>query len=279
MIRKNISVTNSASEIIRAEIYHRNATKDVPVIIICHGFKGFKNWAFFPVFAESLALADYIALTFNFSRNGVGPDLQNFTELDKFEKNTYSHEIEDLKCIVDAVASGDIGRGLINPEKIGLMGHSRGGGIAILYAQNDPRINSLVTWSAIANVERYTPEQKKLWKNQKYLEFENKRTGQLMRVGSELLDDIEKNSSKLNILAAAEKLEAPTLLIHGQEDESVPVEEAQIIYDHLASPNKELMIIEGGTHTFGARHPMESMPKELETVFDLTESWFDRFLR
>ena len=279
MVRKNISVTNSASEIIRAEIYHRNATKDVPVIIICHGFKGFKNWAFFPVFAESLALADYIALTFNFSRNGVGPDLQNFSELDKFEKNTYSHEIEDLKCVVDAVASGDIGRGLINTEKIGLMGHSRGGGIAILYAQNDPRINSLVTWSAIANVERYTPEQKKLWKNQKYLEFENKRTGQLMRVGNELLDDIEKNSSKLNILAAAEKLQVPTLLIHGQEDESVPVEEAQIIYDHLASPNKELMVIEGGTHTFGARHPMESMPKELETVFDLTESWFDRFLR
>jgi predicted alpha/beta-fold hydrolase len=67
MIRKNISVKNSDSEIIRAEIYHRNAIKDAPVIIICHGFKGFKNWAFFPILAESLAEADYIALTFNFS--------------------------------------------------------------------------------------------------------------------------------------------------------------------------------------------------------------------
>jgi len=278
-MHKNISVTNSASELIRAEIYHRIAIKDAPVIIICHGFKGFKNWAFFPVLADYFAQADYIALTFNFSRNGIGPDLQNFTELDKFEKNTYSHEIQDLKCLVDAIASGQIGGGLIDPEKIGLVGHSRGGGIALLHTQNDQRVKSLVTWSAIATVERYTPEQEELWKNQKYLEIENKRTGQLMRVGVELLHDIQKNKTALNITAAAEKMETPTLIIHGSDDESVSVNEAQLIYDHLGSQNKELMIIENGTHTFGARHPLESMPYELETVFELTESWFDRFLR
>jgi len=279
MIRKNILVTNSASERIRAEIYHRISSRDAPVIIICHGFKGFKNWAFFPVLAESLAQSDYISLTFNFSRNGIGPDLQNFTELDKFAKNTYSHEIEDLRCIVDAVTSGKIGKGLIDPEKIGLLGHSRGGGIAILHTQSDSRIKSLVTWSAIATVERFTPEQEEQWKIQKYLDFENKRTGQLMRVGIELLEDIKKNKNQLNIPTAAEQIEAPTLIIHGKEDESVPVDESQIIFDHLGSPNKELMIIEGGTHTFGARHPLESMSEELETVFELTESWFDRFLR
>ena len=87
MIHKNFSITNSTSELIRAEIYYRNSTKNAPVIIICHGFKGFKNWAFFPVLADYFAQADYVAVTFNFSRNGVGADLQNFTELDKFEKN------------------------------------------------------------------------------------------------------------------------------------------------------------------------------------------------
>ena len=279
MLRKNISVMNSESEIIRAELYYRNAIKDAPVIVICHGFKGFKNWAFFPVLAESLAQVDYIALTFNFSRNGVGPDLQNFTELEKFEDNTYSHELNDLKCIIDAIESGEIGKGLIDPEKIGLLGHSRGGGIALLHTQNDSRIKSLVTWSAIASVERYSSDQIKLWKSQKYLEFENKRTGQLMRVGIKLLEDIQKNNEQLNIVSAAENIETPTLIIHGQEDESVPVEEAQTIYDHLATASKELMIIEGGSHTFGARHPMESISEELQTVFDLTENWFDRYLR
>ena len=279
MLRKNISVTNSESEIIRAELYYQNATKDAPVIIICHGFKGFKNWAFFPFLAESLAQADYVALTFNFSRNGIGPDLQNFTELDRFEKNTYTHEVNDLKCVVDAISSGEIGKGLIDPESIGLIGHSRGGGIALLHTQHDERINSLVTWSSIATVERYSTEQIDLWKNQKYLEFENKRTGQMMRVGLDLYQDIQKNKKNLNIQSAAENIETPTLIIHGQDDESVPVEEAQTIYDHLASPSKELIIIEGGTHTYGARHPMESMPEELQTVFDLTENWFDRYLR
>jgi dienelactone hydrolase len=279
MLRKNISVTNPESEIIRAELYYRNAIKDAPVIIICHGFKGFKNWAFFPVLAESLAQADYVALTFNFSRNGIGSDLQNFTELELFEKNTYSHELDDLKCIIDAVESGEIGKGLINPEKIGLLGHSRGGGIALLHTQNDSRIKSLVTWSAIASVERYSADEIKLWKSQKYLEFENKRTGQMMRVGKELLDDIQKNKNELNITSAAENIVTPTLIIHGQADESVPLEEAHTIYDHLNASSKELMIIEGGSHTFGARHPMESIPEELQTVFELTENWFDRFLR
>jgi dienelactone hydrolase len=279
MLRKNISVMNSQSEIIRTELYYRNAIKDAPVLIICHGFKGFKNWAFFPILAEYLAEADYVALTFNFSRNGIGPDLQNFTELDKFEKNTYSHELNDLKCIVDYLTSGEIGKGLIDPEKIGLIGHSRGGGIALLHTHNDPRIKSLVTWSSIATVDRYSAEQIELWKNQKYLEFENKRTGQLMRVGIDLYKDIQKNKKKLDILVAAEKIETPTLIIHGQEDESVPVKEAHTIFEHLAAPQKELLIIEGGTHTFGARHPLESMPEELQTVFELTENWFDRFLR
>jgi dipeptidyl aminopeptidase/acylaminoacyl peptidase len=279
MLRKNISVMNSQSEIIRAELYYRNAIKDAPIIIICHGFKGFKNWAFFPILAEYLAEADYIALTFNFSRNGIGPDLQNFTELDKFEKNTYSHELNDLKCIVDYIASGEIGKSLIDTEKIGLIGHSRGGGVALLHTQNDPRIKSLVTWSSIATVERYSGEQIELWKNQKYLEFENKRTGQVMRVGIGLYEDIQKNMKKLDVLTAAEKIETPTLIIHGEDDESVPVEEAHTIFEHLASPSKELMIIEGGTHTFGARHPIEAMPNELQTVFELTENWFDRFLR
>ena len=47
----------------------------------------------------------------------------------------------------------------------------------------------------------------------------------------------------------------------------------------IKKTSKELIIIEGGTHTYGARHPMESMPEKLQTVFDLTENWFDRYLR
>jgi esterase/lipase len=278
MLRRNFSLTNLDSEIIRAEIHHREDVKNAPVIIICHGFKGFKDWAFFPFLAESLADAGYIALTFNFSRSGIGADLYNFTELDLFAKNTFTHELKDLQCIIDTLVAGEIGKGLVDPERIGLIGHSRGGGVAILYTHSDQRIKSLVTWSAIANVERYSAEEIVQWKRKGYIEIENKRTNQIMRVSTDLLDDIQKNKKKLNILSAAEKIDIPTLVIHGQEDETVPVNEAQMIYDHLNASDKDLMIIEEGSHTYNAMHPLESIPEELETVLYLTESWFDKFL-
>ena len=278
MLRRNFSLTNPSNELIRGDLRHREDAKNAPVVIICHGFKGFKDWGFFPILAERLADSGYIALTFNFSRNGVGADSQNFTELEKFTKNTYTHELDDLKFIVDSITSGNLGQRLIDKEKIGLLGHSRGGGIAILHAANDDRIQTLVTWSAISTVERYTVQQIESWEKDGFLEFENKRTKQIMRIDIDLIKDIKKNKKKLNILNAASKIEIPILIIHGENDEAVPKVESQDIYDKLETSSKDLIIIEGGTHTYSISHPMESISNQFETVLDLTENWFDRYL-
>jgi dienelactone hydrolase len=277
MVHKNFSLTNPSSEIIRTEIHYREGIKEAPVIIICHGFKGFKDWAFFPILADSLAQAGYVTLTFNFSRNGIGADPDNFTELDRFERNTYTHELEDLQCIVDAISKNNIGRGLLDPERIGLVGHSRGGGISILHACQDDRIKALVTWSAISTVDRFSDQDKKKWEQDGFIEIENKRTMQIMRLGRDMLNDIRKNKSRLDILAAAQNLKIPALIIHGDNDESVPVSEAHTIFNEITC-EKELILIEGGTHTYGAQHPMTTITPALENVFDLTENWFDRFL-
>jgi len=158
MMRKSFNLVNSSNEKIQGDIRYREGEKNTPAIIICHGFKGFKDWGFFPVLAERLADDGYVSITFNFSRNGIGADPNNFTELEQFAKNTYSHELSDLKNVVDAIASGEIGKNIINPEKIGLLGHSRGGGIALLYTAGDERIQCVTTWSAIARIERYSDE-------------------------------------------------------------------------------------------------------------------------
>ena len=228
--------------------------------------------------AESLADAGYVVITFNFSRNGVGSDLHNFTDLEKFAINTYSHELGDLKCIMDNILVGKLGKGLINIEKIGLLGHSRGGGDAILFASNDDNIQVLVTWSAIATVERFSETEINLWHKKGYIEIENKRTKQLMRINLDLLNDIKKNKKNLDILESAKKLEIPTLLIHGEIDDVVPLEESKKIYNHIGTSLKDLMIIEEGNHTFGINHPMESHSIQFDTVLDLTESWFDKYL-
>jgi len=278
MFRKSFTLTNGSGELIRGDLRYSEGTKNAPVIIICHGFKGFKDWGFFPLVSENLAHDGYVTIIFNFSRNGIGSDFQNFTELDKFEQNTFSHELADLKCIVDAVEQGEIGKGIIDSEKIGLLGHSRGGGVALLYASKDERIQSLVTWSAIAKVDRYNEEEKKRWKKEGFIEVENKRTKQIFKIGKTFLEDITKNSKKLDIRDAASELDIPTLIIHGEQDEAVPVDEAKRIYEKLNTYSKALEIIEDATHTYGMSHPVEGISRQYEIVFDLTESWFDNHL-
>jgi dienelactone hydrolase len=278
MLLRSFTITNSSKEIIRADIRHREDIRNAPVIVICHGLKGFKDWGFFPELASRLADDGYVAVTFNFSRNGIGADLYNITELEKFAANTYSHELKDLKHVIDAIEKGEISKGLINPDKIGLIGHSRGGGIAILYAKNDDRIKSLVTWSAISTVERYSEKDIKEWGKKGFIEVQNKRTKEMLHINIDLLNDMKKNRAKLDILKAAKNLEIPTLIIHGEEDESVPVAEAHTIYNNLKTFSKDIEIIEGGTHTFGVRHPMEGVSKHFDLVVDLTENWFDNYL-
>ena len=84
--------------------------------------------------------------------------MDNFTELDKFARNTYSHELEYLACIMKTIKSEKLGKGLIDLEPIGLFGHSRGVGIAILYASRNNMIQGLVVWSSISTVGRYSRE-------------------------------------------------------------------------------------------------------------------------
>lgn len=275
MLRKNYNINNSTHEIIRLDMRYREDVRNAPVVIICHGFKGFKDWGFFPHLSETLAEAGYVSISFNFSRNGIGADPQNFTELDLFARNTYSHELEDLKCVISSVRKGIIGKGVIDPDYIGLFGHSRGGGIALLGASADSGIKVVVTWAAISRIDRFGPDRMTRWKKEGFIEIENKRTRQLMRIERDLLEDITTNAGRLNITAAANRIKMPTLIIHGEKDDTVPINEAEAIYESLASENKDYIVIEDGNHTLGITHPMTTRTPAYETALDLTENWFD----
>ena len=278
MLRRSFTINNSSDEIIRLDIRHRQDIRNAPGIIICHGFKGFKDWGFFPHLAETLAHAGYVTITFNFSRNGIGADPQNFTERESFARNTYSHEIEDLECLLSAVRGESIGKGLIDPDNIGLFGHSRGGGIALLSAADNPDIKAIVTWAAIAHVDRFDEKQVDLWKKEGFIEIENKRTKQFMRIEKDLLEDINKNRDRLNILSAAKKISVPTLVLHGANDDAVPLAEAAQIYENLSGELRDFVVIEDANHTMGISHPMAARSPAYDTALDLTENWFDLHL-
>jgi dienelactone hydrolase len=255
---------------IRGEFYP--AASPAGSVVICHGFKGFAHWAFFPFLARSLAGSGLTAITFDFSGSGIGRDRETFTESDAFGGNTFSKELEDIENVVDYARRMKFIKG-----KFGLFGHSRGGAMAILYAATpDAEVKSLVTWAAIGRTTWWTPEEALIWRKRGYAEVTNSRTGQVMRMGTELLDDVEVHgNTKLNIAAAAAKIKVPWLIVHGTADETVPSTDAERLHE-LSLGVSTLRLIEGANHGFDAKHPLSEVPPVLETVVRETAKFFVR---
>lgn len=279
MIRKTIHIQNNSSEDIYIDLRHREDIKNAPAIIIVHGFKGFKNWGFFPDISERLALAGYVTFTPNFSRNGIGYDYNTFQNLDKFAQNTISHELNDLQTIIDNIKSQKIAKKTASLEKFALLGHSKGGGICILKAAElGDEIQAVVTLSSVNTFFKFTNEQIKQWGKNGVIEIENSRTKQMMPINKTFLDDLNKNKKAFDILKAVQKIENPSLFIHGNMDETVSHSESEAIHDKCSAFVKRLEIIEEGSHTYGITHPFKSATKQYLIVCDLVENWFDNYL-
>ncbi len=246
-----------------------------PAVVIIHGFKGFKDWGMFPALAERVARAGFTAVSVNLSGSGV----DNTGECvwpDRFRRNTYSSELADIARVIDALGDGSLE--LPPSPHVGLVGHSRGGGMAILTARRDPRVQALVTWAAFADVQRWHGREAD-WRLAGHVDVTNARTGQRLELGTTLLDDIEQNGTELDLLAAAGRLPQPWLLLHGTADEAVPVAEGRALAAtwHGDTSNR-MHLIEGAGHTFGAVHPFAGMTPELAEAFDETLKWLGRHL-
>jgi uncharacterized protein len=246
-----------------------------PAIVVVHGFKGFKDWGMFPPLAERLARAGFATVTFNLSGSGVD-DTGEFTWPDRFGHDTFSIELHDLGLVMDALARGELG--VRPPTAVGLVGHSRGGGIGVLHAERDRRVQALVTWAAISSVERWSPREVLEWRERGVNEIVNTRTGQRLPLFTDVLDDVERNASgSLSILGAAARLQIPWLIAHGTEDEAVSHLESEALRAASPLPTTRLLAIEGAGHTFGAGHPWDARKHDtpaLRRVFDMTLAWF-----
>lgn len=234
-----------------------------PSVVVCHGFKGFKDWGFFPKLAERLALAGFTAVTFNFSGSGVG-DGEEFDELERWGHQRPSGDLDDIRTVVDFVAGS-------GSEWIGLMGHSRGGALSVLHAARDPRIRALVTWAAVENLMRWPEEEVRKWRSDGKIDVVNMRTGQVLPIYRDALDDFDANcGGSLNVLAAAGRVRVPWLIVHGAADTSVPQADAEHLRASSRTEVSELWLVDGAGHTFGARHPWAGSTPELDSVMART---------
>jgi uncharacterized protein len=239
---------------------------DVPrharaLVAIIHGFKGFKDWGFFPWLAGSLRAQQFAVCRFNMSRSGIGTQAESLDRLDLFADDTYSVQLADLRAVV-AYCQKRL------PIPAFLLGHSRGGGIAILGASEVANLRGVVTWSAIARADRWDEATKRQWRRDGHIDVINSRTKQVMRSSMRVLDDYETHREHLDILGAASRLDVPLLVVHGDRDDSVPVGESLEIASRARDASR--LVIGGAGHTYNAIHPLVHVPRELELAAAVT---------
>ena len=100
-VRTPFELTGADGAPLRGDVRAAGTGMSRPAVIICHGFKGFKDWGFFPHLADRLARAGLTAVSFNFSGSGVGPDGETFSEPERFGHATFGNDLKDLALIVE----------------------------------------------------------------------------------------------------------------------------------------------------------------------------------
>ena len=271
-IKTSFRLTGADGGTLRGDV--RTAGRARPAVVICHGFKGFKDWGYFPVTADRLARAGCAAVSFNFSGAGVGDDGETFDEPERFGRNTYSAQLADLDLVLQALGSGALG---LEPSAVGLLGHSMGGGVAILRAARDRSIQALVTWASVARFGRlWRDDQIADWRRTGKLDVVNQRTGDVLPLYPDILDDLERNRASLDVLRAARDVGAPWLIAHGSADEAVPVSDAREL--SAEAPGATSLILERAGHTFGIKHPWSGSTEAFDRLLEATLDWFSRYL-
>ncbi len=251
-----------------------------PGVLFVHGFKGFKDWGCWSMVGEQMALDGFVFFKFNLSHNGTTlDDPLSFGDLEAFGQNNYSKELDDIGAMIDLIRSGESGISSLelNSSKIHLVGHSRGGGMVLLKAAEDPRVHSLSTWASISAVDRgWTEDLVSQWRELGVLHIMNGRTKQQMPLYYQLYQDVQLNKGRLNISERVKVLNQALLVVHGKQDPAVKYEEALDLTNW--KPDAELLSIEGGDHVFGARHEWDKkhLPSDLQKVVKATSEFFKR---
>ncbi len=245
------------------------------LVIFIHGFKGFRNWCFFPLSARTASEAGFHALRMDFSLNVMRGTSDKVISLEDFADNTLTREADDVADIVKAIAADEAFAPL--REKctgvIHVVGHSRGGGIAHVAARemmgSDVILGNVVVWNSIGKWGRWTDRQRDVWLDQGYVEIENSRTGQTLKMNKTYLLDNEAHEDRLSLVRSSAQLGERLLYIHAEMDLTVNIAEIRRL-QAAANTSADLVTIDGSTHTFGMVHNNENVTGSFTKVLDHT---------
>ena len=204
--------------------FHAGEAGGKNIVVLGHGVTGNKDRPFVVALGEGLAAAGIPALRFSFSGNGESEG--------NFRDSTISKEVDDLGAVLEVLDS----------YTVCYVGHSMGGAVGVLRASKDDRIQLLVSLAGMVHTKSFaqrefgdvTPDEGFMWD-----EPDCPLSGAYMA-------DLTQINTVVNL---APQITVPWLLVHGDEDDVVPIEDS---HDILAKANDQtqLVTIEGANHVF-----------------------------
>ena len=129
---------------ISATLYMPDNTAPMPAVLMLHGFASSKDEVGNMYAREARALAE----------KGIASLRIDFAGFGKSEgdsgNTTIDGQLDNAKMALDALRKTDG----VDPDRIGVLGFSLGGGVATLLAAGDTKgIKSLVTWSSVGDLQ------------------------------------------------------------------------------------------------------------------------------
>ena len=274
ILQKNFPIKGIHKKPILTDLYYQETKSLKPLVIFCHGYKGYKDWGAFDLMSSSFLEAGIALLKFNFSHNGGTPKQPiDFPDLEAFGNNNYMVELDDLESVINWISTTTKFKNEIDTNNISLIGHSRGGAIAIIKAAEDSRIKKLVTWAAVCDLNRtmfHEGAELNKWKEDGVLYILNGRTKQKMPHYIQFYHNYSKNKERLDVKKAVKQLSIPQLIVHGEGDLAVPVIHAENL--HQWNPASELMLLPKANHVLGASQPWlkDKLPEDFSIVLKKT---------
>jgi dienelactone hydrolase len=265
MLQLITSVINgSENRSMLVDLRFDNQLSNQPVVIFVHGFKGFKDWGHFPRIGDEFAKAGFAFVSFNFSHNGTTVEQPTeFTDLEAFGHNNYHKELFDTESVIAGISEGSLfPDSSINRNTILLLGHSRGGGIAVIATSEDERVKGLATWASIGDTKRSKADFDE-WMKEGVIYVPNARTNQEMPMYYQFVEDYFAQEERYDLQKCGERVKVPSLFIHGTNDQTVSANYAKQL--HRWTTDSELLLIDGGDHTFGGRHPFDASELPIDT--------------
>lgn len=270
LIRNTIIKSKHHNKPILTDLFYNETNTKKPVVIFCHGYKGYKDWGAWNLAAEEFMKQDVFFVKFNFSHNGgTAQNPIDFPDLEAFGHNNFTIELDDLETVIDwTIGNSDL-ENEADFENITLVGHSRGGGIVTLKAAENNKISKVISWAGVSDFGARFPKDEKIlqyWEKEGVSYIENARTKQQMPHYFQFYTNFKENEERLTIKNAVTNLSIPHLIIQGALDEVVQPIEAKNL--HSWNPKSELIIVEGMNHPLGCTQPWTTakMPVHLAEV-------------